>query len=65
MVILTVWFICWLWGVMFVNLFVSVLVGGYVWYLVGLFVGWWLYFNSRDGVSVGVFITDKKQTNGC
>ena len=34
--------------------------GGYVWYWVCLFVGWWLCdnkisFNSRDGVSVGLF----------
>ena len=34
--------------------------GGYVWYWVWLFVGWWLcdniiYFNSRDGVGVGLF----------
>ena len=34
--------------------------GGYVWYWVCLFVDWWLCdniisFNSRDGVSVGLF----------
>ena len=45
---------------MFANSFVSSLVGGYVWYWVCLFVGWWLCdniisFNSRDGVSVGLF----------
>ena len=45
---------------MFANLFVSSLVGGYVWHWVCLFVGWWLCdniisFNSRDGVSVGLF----------
>ena len=45
---------------MFANSFVSSLVGGYFWYGVCLFVGWWLYdniifFNSRDGVSVGLF----------
>ena len=46
---------------MFSNSFVSLLVGGsYVWYWVCLFVGWWLCdniisFNSRDGVSVGLF----------
>ena len=38
--------VCWLWG--------------YVWYWVSLYVGWWLCdniisFNSRDGVSVGLF----------
>ena len=45
---------------MFANSFVSSLVGGYVCYWVCLFVGWWLCdniisFNSRDGVSVGLF----------
>ena len=60
----------WLW-VMFAMGFVSSLVGGYVCYWVCLFVGWglclvfglsdcWLCdniisFNSRDGVSVGLF----------
>ena len=45
---------------MFVNRFVRPLVGGYVWYWVCLFVGWWvcdskISFNSRDGVSIGLF----------
>ena len=45
---------------MFANLFVSLLVGGYVCYWVCLFVGLWPYHNifffiSRDGVSVGLF----------
>ena len=45
---------------MFANSFVSSLVGGYVCYWVCLSVGWWLCdniisFNSRDGVSVGLF----------
>ena len=48
-------------GVMFGMGFVSSLVGGYVWYWVCLFVGWLLCdsiisFNSRDGVSVGLFL---------
>ena len=43
--------------------------GSYVWYWVCLFVGWWLCdniisFNSRGGVSVGLFITDLKQSHG-
>ena len=47
-------------GVMFAIGFVSCWLGGYVWYWVCLFVGWWLCdniisFNSRDGVSVGLF----------
>ena len=70
MVLFTVWFICLLVvGVMFANLFVSSLVGGYFCYWVCLFVGWWLCdsiisFNSRDGVSVGLFITDLNQSHG-
>ena len=45
---------------MFANLFVSLLVGGYVSYWVCLFVGLWpchniIFFISRDGVSVGLF----------
>ena len=57
MLIFTVWFICvGCGGVMFANLFVSLLFGGYVWYWVCLFVGLWLCFNSRDGVSVGLFL---------
>ena len=45
---------------MFANPFVSSLVGGYVCYWVCLFLCWWLCdniisFNSRDGVSVGLF----------
>ena len=45
---------------MFANLFVSLLVGGYVCYWVCLFVGLWpchniIFFISRDGVSVGLF----------
>ena len=40
---------------MFANLFVSLLVGVMFWYWVCLFVGWWLSFNSRDGVSVELF----------
>ena len=47
-------------GVMFAIGFVYLLVGTYVWYWVCLFVCWWLCdnmisFNSRDGVSVGLF----------
>ena len=45
---------------MFVNSFVSFLVGGYVCYWACLFVGLWpchniSFFISRDGVSVGLF----------
>ena len=45
---------------MFANSFVSSFAVGYVWYWVCLFVDWWLCdniisFNSRDGVSVGLF----------
>ena len=52
--------VCWL-GVMFAIGFASCLLEGYVWYWVCLFVGWWLCdniisFNSRDGVSVGIFL---------
>ena len=74
MVLFTVWFLSvgcgelclqihlsvrWL-VAMFAIVFVSLLVGGYVWYWVCLFVGWWLCdniisFNYRDGVSVGLF----------
>ena len=43
--------------------------GGYVCYWVCLFFGWWLCdniisFNSRDGVSVVLFITDLNQSHG-
>ena len=61
--------VCWL-EVMFAIGFVCLLVGAYVWYWVCLFVGWWLCdniisFNSRDGVSVGLFfITDLNQSHG-
>ena len=61
MVLFRVWFICLLVvGVMFADWFVSSLVEGYVWYWVCLFVGFCLCdsiisFNSRDGVSVGLF----------
>ena len=46
---------------MFANGFDSTLVGDYVLFWVCLFVGWWLCdsiisFNSRDGVSVGLFL---------
>ena len=60
-VVFRIWFICLLVvGVMFASSFVSSLVGGLC-LLLGLsFVGWWLCdniisFNSRDGVSVGLF----------
>ena len=62
MVLFTVWFICLLVVGSYVCKFVCQFVGwgGYVWYWVCLFVGWWLCdnvisFNSRDGVSVGLF----------
>ena len=37
--------------------FVSFLVGGYVYQWVCVFWGWWMgeIFNSREGVSVGLF----------
>ena len=48
------------WGVIFGIGFVCLLVGGLCLVLGCLFVGWWLCdniisFNSRDGVSVGLF----------
>ena len=53
---------------MFANWFVSPLVGGYVWYWVCLFVGWWLC----DSISLTLgmvsvldfFITDLNQSHG-
>ena len=61
MVLFRVWFICLLVAGGYVCKWVCQYVGWfYVWYWVCLFVGWWLCdsiisFNSRDGVSVGLF----------
>ena len=54
---------------MFANWFVSPLVGGYVWYWVCLFVGWWLC-DSIISLTLGMvsvldfFITDLNQSHG-
>ena len=83
MVLSRVWFICLLVGgsyvcklvcllvrgVMFVNWFVSPLVGGYVCYWVCLFVGWWLCDSiislTLEMVSVlDFFITNLNQSHG-
>ena len=54
---------------MFANWFVSPLVGGYVWYGVCLFVGWWLC-DSIISLNLGMvsvldfFITDLNQSHG-
>ena len=83
MVLFRVWFICLLvagsyvcklvcllvGGVMFANWFVSPLVGGYVWYWVCLFVGWWLC-DSIISLTLGMvsvldyFITNLNQSHG-
>ena len=56
MVIFTICFFCLLFVGSYVCKFVRQSVGwDYVWYWVCLFVGWWLCFNSRDGVSTGIF----------
>ena len=54
---------------MFANWFVSPLVGGYVWFFVCLFVGWWPC-NSIISLNLGMvsvldfFITDLNQSHG-
>ena len=54
---------------MFANWFVSLLVGGYVWYWVCLFVGWWLC-DSIISLTLGMvsvldfFIADLNQSHG-